>query len=116
MPPPAEDARTNASPRPVPKSVLQVLAFFDHRREGQCSEVARNTGLSCKTVRRRLSQLAEEGMLDVVSTKTFPRVRRFRLLESSAEAARHASSLLKKLQSEGSASCRAALVLGVAKR
>ncbi len=97
MSPLGKSALSITSSYQVPKSVLKTLAFFDRTREGRCEDVARITGLSPRTVRRRLSELAKVGVLDVVWTKTFPSVRRFRLSDGYADTARSASSLLKEL-------------------
>jgi hypothetical protein len=90
------DAPLIAMPRPLARSTLETLAFFRYHHEGRCEDVARVTGLSHRTARRRLCQLVEIGVLDAVWTKTFPSMRRFRLLENHIDLARSASTLLEE--------------------
>jgi len=110
MPPPGVGALPDLLTCPPPKSTLQILVFFDHRREGQCSEVAAATGLSQRTVGKRLNELVRAGVLDVIQTRSFPSVPRYRILSSHAEIARAASSLLLEMKARKSAPRQVILV------
>jgi DNA-binding HxlR family transcriptional regulator len=80
----------------TPKGLLVVLAFFSRHRQGLSKDIVMETGLSERTVRRRLEELEKSGILEAIQTKTFPSARRYRLDESSEQFAQAANALLQK--------------------
>jgi DNA-binding HxlR family transcriptional regulator len=103
-------APLDAFSRPPPKSVLQILAFFSRHHEGQSNEIAAATGLSLRIVSKRLNELVRAEILDVVQTKTFPSVPRYRMLTSHVDIARLASSLLSEMKNRRSIASQPVLV------
>ena len=55
------------------------------------------TGLSERTVNRRLKELEKTGVLSATQTKTFPSMRRYAIRESSKETAHAALTILREL-------------------
>lgn len=80
------------------KGALQILAYFYCHHQGQCKEIELATGLSRHTVRRRIGELKESGILGVSQTKTFPSMRRYTLVGKAEEIAHTAASMLKGIR------------------
>lgn len=97
MPPRRESNRPDDLSNSTPKGILFILAFFSRHHQGLCKDVTLDTGLSERTVRRRLEELKKAGVLEAVQTKTFPSARRFRLTKSSEHLAQAAEALLQEL-------------------
>lgn len=87
-----------------------MLSFFDRSHRGRCEEVALATGLSMRTVSRRLNELTKVGVLSVLQAKTFPSFRQYRLPDASRAIAHAAASLLTEMRGEESVLCEVAFI------